>query len=1378
MYVNISLKNALLFLLLFMGISVARAQQNYFESASSAQARTAAPAVQDIQKFAAYRLNETGLRSYLAKAPLEFQANSASLRLDIPLPDGTVESFAMRESPILAPAVAARHPEIKTYTGTGLTHRSYTIRLSFTANGFDAIILGVANDAVYYTKASSGPADQLYITYFARDAKRSGETKPFSATGKCGSLSPAVQTDPTDKRGRLGVTSDNNNTGTSLRTFRLAMAATGEFTQQKGGGNVTTAFNALVAYVNRMNAVYRVELSVAFTLVSDVNLVFPDAATDPYTNADQIKMLSENQTKLDLAIGTANYDVGHVLGTAGGSGGGVAATPSVCAAGSKAQGASGVGDGSFAAVFDDQLISHEIGHQFGMSHTFNSSLPVCTTREPTTSVEPGAGTTIMSYGYTCDDKTGNDNYETPAYQPFLNFHTVSYQQAVTYINTINCFTSTPLTNAVPVISGLPASVTIPKSTPFTLSASATDGDAGDVLSYAWEGTNIGTVVPDGTTLPNTAQPPFFRSYPPATTGTRYYPRLSAILNGTNYAKGDKLPSVGIATTHRLTVRDNAGGLTYGTVTVTVDGNSGPFLETTNLAGSYPGNSSQTITWDVANTTAPPVNCANVAILLSTDGGQTFPTTLLANTPNDGTEPVTLPTVLTSTARIKIMSVDNIFFDISNVNFSITAPAPQVGLTSPDPIATEGGGGTKLVGNSLVLKRSRTLAGPSAGQSDVTYSDPATLRFERTDTKGTLVVKYSLGGSANGGSDFVSLPGSVTFADGESVQLVEVDPIDDDNAEGDESLVVTVDDGDEYDPMPGEVDATIIIKDNDSPPSPPASLTITSFTCVTTNSTLTGVKFVVGNSDGTFTPPVPNLFINGITIDGHLGTQYSFNFDANQSALPIADQASRSVYFTWNFRDACAAPVTPPAPMAPTAPALPNQTATQGTLFSYVVPAFTGTTPIVYTASGLPDGLTFDAGSRTISGTPTTVQTPTVTISASNVAGQSSGTFTIAVSASATQPTGPATLTITSFTCITTNSALTGVNFVVGYSDGTFSPAVPNLFINGITITGQLGTQYGLSFDANQSLLTVQDQDTRSTYFVWNYRQACAAPVTPPAPVAPTAPALPNQTATQGTLFSYVVPAFTGTTPIVYTASGLPDGLTFDAGSRTISGTPTTVQTPTVTISASNAAGQSSGTFTIAVSASAVQPTGPATLTITSFTCITTNSALTGVNFVVGYSDGTFSPAVPNLFINGITITGQLGTQYGLSFDANQNTITVQDQNTRNTYFTWNFRQACSNQVVDLTFESRVGAEETAPWQVQLRGNPTGHEVVLLVTGAQGQPLQIDLLDATGRTVQGRAVVPTSTVHREVFDVQRQPAGLLLLRTTGQDRQQTLKVLKQ
>jgi hypothetical protein len=453
------------------------------------------------------------------------------------------------------------------------------------------------------------------------------------------------------------------------------MAATGEFVAQNGG-TVTSGFNAVLAYVNRIIAFYRNELSVSFELVSDETLIYDDAVTDPYNNDDQGAMLQENQDNCDAVLGgSANYDIGHVWGYVGGSGGGVAFAGVVCDDDFKAQGVSGEGDlADYSQVFMDQLVFHEMGHQFGMSHSYNSSLPVCTTREPSTSVEPGAGATVMSYGFTCDTDDYMD-YVQPMTGPILQFHTVNNSQAVTYMSTISSCGTTTVTGNTPPVVTMPSAFIIPISTPFALSGSATDINGGDALTYCWEGTNIGTMIPIASTLANTAEPPFFRSYEVIPSATRTYPLLSAILDGSNNDIGDKLPSVGIATTHRLTVRDNnaaGGGVSFESVTITVDGSIGPFLETTNLSGTYPALSTQTITWSINGTN---VATPNVKISLSTDGGFTFPTTLLASTPNDGTEIVTFPNMLTSAARIKVEAILNIFFDISNSDFTITNALP-------------------------------------------------------------------------------------------------------------------------------------------------------------------------------------------------------------------------------------------------------------------------------------------------------------------------------------------------------------------------------------------------------------------------------------------------------------------------------------------------------------------------------------------------------------------------------------------------------------------------------------------------------------------------------------------------------------------------------
>ena len=608
--------------LLLLGSPVSGwAQTRFFVEAPDFKEATRAE--KNVSTYRVYRLDVAALRSYLANAPVEFTADSRPvLRLSVPLPNGTTETFAIYDSPVLAPVVAAQYPNIKTYTGQTQTAGSTAvIRFSFTDDEFNAIVLGLPGaGTVYFQKLVSAPAANVYLSYSTLDVLpatgiRAAKKKP------CGVQPPSR---PINVGGANRAAAVGLSTGGTLRTLRLAITATGEFTNAKGTPNNTAAgggYAAVVQYVNRMVAVYRRELSVSFVLVSTASVVYPDPdpATDPFlTPTNNSTVLPVSQSVLDTNVGDANYDIGHTLGYGGASsGGGLAQGSSVCSTGSKAQAVSDVnegGPGAFPAVFGDQVFCHEVGYQVGMNHSYNSSIPVCTTRNPDTSVEPGAGTTIMSYGYTCADAVDpakNDDYET-GYLPFLNFHAVNLAEATTFLGTISCFTTTNTGNAVPVITAFTTGRTIPKSTPFALTGTATDANAGNVLSYSWEGLDTGAPAatpPGSTVLADAAQAPFFRSYEPAATITHMFPRLASILNGTNQAKGDKLPSVSRVVNLRLTVRDNVDGANEASSAITIDGNSSPFLITSNLAGSYPGNTSQTVTWSVNNTTAAPQSAA-------------------------------------------------------------------------------------------------------------------------------------------------------------------------------------------------------------------------------------------------------------------------------------------------------------------------------------------------------------------------------------------------------------------------------------------------------------------------------------------------------------------------------------------------------------------------------------------------------------------------------------------------------------------------------------------------------------------------------------------------------------------------------------------------
>ncbi|MBI3651922.1 MAG: propanediol utilization protein, partial [Acidobacteria bacterium] len=603
------------------------------------------------QVYRTVQVNEEVLRQRLATAPQEFTraAKSAPVTLSLPLPDGTFGNFHITESSIMEPALAAQFPEIKTYIGQGLDDPAATARLDVTPAGFHAMILSEWGTVFVDPYAKGDTAN--YITYFKADYRN--ETKPFQCY-----FSDANRTSQP-----LAAPQPNVISGTILRTYRLALAATGEYTAFQGG-TVSLALAAMTTTMNRVNGVYEKDLAVRMILVSnEAAIIYTNAATDPYTNNDGFTMLSQNQTNLDVVIGSANYDIGHVFSTGGG---GVAGLGVVCNSTRKAQGVTGssapTGDG-----FDIDYVAHEMGHQFGGNHTFNGITANCGSgnRAGNAAYEPGSGSTIMAYAGICgaqDLQAHSDDY----------FHVKSLEEMASFIAGTACDVETNTGNTVPTVT-VGAAVTIPKSTPFTLTATGSDPN-GDALTYCWEEYDLGVSSPPDTDADGNARP-ILRSFTPTSNPSRTFPKLTNILNNTS-SFGEVLPSISRTMSFQVTVRDNragGGGINTATKSVVVSAGAGPFLVTApNTAVTWNVGTQQTVTWDVANTAAFPVSAANVKLSLSTDGGNTFPITLLASTPNDGSEVITVPNNPTTTARLKIEAVGNVFFDLSNQNFTIAS----------------------------------------------------------------------------------------------------------------------------------------------------------------------------------------------------------------------------------------------------------------------------------------------------------------------------------------------------------------------------------------------------------------------------------------------------------------------------------------------------------------------------------------------------------------------------------------------------------------------------------------------------------------------------------------------------------------------------------
>jgi hypothetical protein len=638
------------------------------------------------QTYRLARLDVEAFKRLQTTIPKEFsaEARNVSVMITLPMPDGTDARFRIEESSIMAPELAAQFPEIKSYIGQGIDDPTATLRADWTMHGFHAQIL-TARDAIYIDPYAHRDTEH-YISYYKRDYRREGEPfQCFFEESDQPAAAPPAET----------VTN-----GGTLRTFRLALAATVEYTQFHGG-TVPAGLAAINTTMTRVNGVYERDLGVRMVLVADETMIIY-TSTDPYSHGNAGSMISQNQSNLDSVIGSANYDIGHVIDTAGG---GLAGLGVICVNGSKARGVTGlnppVGD-----PFDIDYVAHEMGHQYGGNHTFNGTSSSCSgNRVSTAAYEPGSGATIMAYAGIC----GAANLQPNS---MAIFHVRSLEEIVARLGSASCSVNTPTGNPTPTADP-GANFTIPIQTPFTLTA---NGGGSGVLTYSWEEYDLGPS--QNAPLTDNGSSPIFRSYDAVDSASRTFPSLPYILNNANVPPasypcatgncmtGEILPSTSRALKFQVVVRDNnagGGGIASAQTQITSTTMAGPFQVTQPNTNVTWAAGAQTVTWNVANTSASPVNTANVAIRLSTDGGNTFPTLLTASTPNDGAETVTIPSTSTTTARIKVEAVGNIFFDVSNVNFTIGGgpPAATVTVTAPN------GGESWQVGNAQTISWTTT-----------------------------------------------------------------------------------------------------------------------------------------------------------------------------------------------------------------------------------------------------------------------------------------------------------------------------------------------------------------------------------------------------------------------------------------------------------------------------------------------------------------------------------------------------------------------------------------------------------------------------------------------------------------------------------------------
>ena len=641
------------------------------------------------KEFQLFNLNINSLKQELFSIMNKVGKNTTIISL--PNADGQIEQFEVNEASNFDAELQAIYPEIRAYSGKGITDRYATLKLSISPQGIQTMVFRTDKENEFIEAYSQ---DHTIYAVFKSQRNRS---KGWA----CSTAEEKSVMETTSKS--VGNPSANKSSAGQLKTMRLALSCNAEYSNFFGAFGAGQVSSVLVAFNNtltRCNGVYEKDLGVHMNLVaSTTNVIYYAPSSDPYTtlanwNTQLQKTLNTTLTGIGTSI-TANnaaYDIGHMFGKTGG-GGNAGCIGCICVDGvpdgtgsTKGRGITSPSNGVPSGdTFDIDYVAHEMGHQMGANHTFSHS-----NEGEGVNKEVGSGITIMSYaGITTSQDVVKNSIDF--------FHEASIEQIQNNLDTRPCapsWTTVLTANSTPVVQAV-GNYVIPISTPFELTGSATDANATDALTYSWEqnddgGENIG---PDSSASETKILGPNFLSWRPTASPSRYFPKIESVIANsrtTSQVGGDTgmlseaLSSVTRVLNFRLTVRDNApysatvpikvGQTDYTDMVVDVTSTAGPFVVSApNTAVSWVVGSNQTVTWAVAGTTANNVNAAFVDIFLSTDGGYTYPVPLASKVPNNGSATITVPNNIGSTNRIMVKGYKHIFFDISNVNFAITAP---------------------------------------------------------------------------------------------------------------------------------------------------------------------------------------------------------------------------------------------------------------------------------------------------------------------------------------------------------------------------------------------------------------------------------------------------------------------------------------------------------------------------------------------------------------------------------------------------------------------------------------------------------------------------------------------------------------------------------
>jgi hypothetical protein len=613
-----------------------------------------------------FTLDLNGFRQTFQNATDKF-SNQPGIVIELPNRDGEIEQY---------------------FAGQGITDTSATLSISVSPNNMQTMIFR-AN----YGNEFIEPYDKegtAYVVYTS--ANRNKGKLPFN----CSTVDAPIVNDLLNN----SDITNRANTG-SYKTMRLALSCVGEYSNYFGATSAAQVANVITAFNNtmtRVNGIMEKDLSIHLNITSNsTNVIYYNAISDPYSDAaagSSGAWNGELQATLTGVLGDSTYDIGHLFGASGG-GGNAGCIGCVCVDGQKGSGFTSPADGIPSGDnFDIDYVVHEMGHQLGGTHSFTFNFEGSTAQ-----VEPGSGSTIMGYA-------GITSYDVQAHSNAL-FCYKNILQIQLNMGSKTCPVSTPLTgiNATPVVTsgGGPSTYTIPISTAFVLTGTATDANAGDVLTYIWEENDLGTASTTNAssrTVANKTAGPNYRIFKPSTSLTRYFPQMGRILTpaisittGSN-AYWETTSSVARSQNFTFTARDNhpiQGQTNTAFKIVATNATGGAFSVTSQTAAgiSYPQGSIQTVTWNAGSTASAPFNAPTVDILLSTNAstavetinGPVNPTTwttIASGVPNNGTASVTIPVTapISTTCRFMVKAVGNIFFAVNSRNFAISVLANE------------------------------------------------------------------------------------------------------------------------------------------------------------------------------------------------------------------------------------------------------------------------------------------------------------------------------------------------------------------------------------------------------------------------------------------------------------------------------------------------------------------------------------------------------------------------------------------------------------------------------------------------------------------------------------------------------------------------------